>query len=167
MRRSYAKKIADAAMLTASALIFSYVESLIPITAGIPGIKLGLANLIVLTGIYFLPYTEVLFLLITRILLSSFLFGNLFSLFYSLSGGILSFLSMLLFKQLKGFTVTGVSIIGGISHNIGQLICASLVLKTLHIMYYAPVLILSGAVAGTLIGLTGSKCLTILRKYRS
>lgn len=154
-------------MLTASALIFSYVESLIPITAGIPGIKLGLANLIVLTGIYFLPYTEVLFLLITRILLSSFLFGNLFSLFYSLSGGILSFLSMLLFKQLKGFTVTGVSIIGGISHNIGQLICASLVLKTLHIMYYAPVLILSGAVAGTLIGLTGSKCLTILRKYRS
>ena len=74
---------------------------------------------------------------------------------------------MLLFKQLKGFTVTGVSIIGGISHNIGQLICASLVLKTLHIMYYAPVLILSGAVAGTLIGLTGSKCLTILRKYRS
>lgn len=154
-------------MLTASALIFSYVESLIPITAGIPGIKLGLANLIVLMGIYFLPYTEVLFILITRILLSSLLFGNLFSLFYSLAGGILSFLSMLLFKQLKGFTVTGVSIIGGISHNIGQLICASLVLKTLHIMYYAPVLILSGAVAGTLIGLTGNKCLTILGKYRS
>lgn len=97
------KKLANMAMLVALAMIFSYVESLIPINFGIPGMKLGVANLVTVTGMYFLEFPEVFLVVVMRILLTGFLFGNGMSIVYSLAGGILSFLVMALMKRLKGF----------------------------------------------------------------
>ena len=124
------KKLANMAMLVALAMIFSYVESLMPINFGIPGMKLGVANLVTVTGMYFLEFPEVFLVVVMRILLIGFLFGNGMSIVYSLAGGILSFLVMALMKRLKGFSVAGVSIAGGVSHNIGQIIVASVVVET-------------------------------------
>ena len=95
-------------MLMALAMIFSYVEVLIPINLGVPGIKLGIANLVVVIGLFFLPAGEVLMISVARILLMGYLFGNGMSILYSLAGGLLSFLVMLLLKHIKGFSITGV-----------------------------------------------------------
>lgn len=102
------RKVAYSAILVALAMIFSYVEVLIPVNFGIPGIKLGLANLIVVAGLYFLRPTEVLLVSVTRILLVGFLFGNGMSIIYSLAGGLLSFAAMMLLKKAKEFSVVGV-----------------------------------------------------------
>jgi len=158
------KRIANSAMLVALALIFSYVEVLIPFSFGIPGIKLGLANLVVVTGLFILKPSEVFGILLTRIILVAFLFGNMSSLIYSLSGGILSFCVMLLLKRCKGFSITGISIAGGISHNIGQLVVAAIVVESVSVFYYMPVLMISGLVTGMLIGIVGQRVHKIIGK---
>ena len=142
------KKLANMAMLVALAMIFSYVESLIPINFGVPGMKLGVANLVTVTGLYFLEIPEVLAVSVLRVLLTGFLFGNGMSIVYSLAGGILSFLVKALMKRLKGFSVAGVSIAGGVSHNIGQIIVASVVVENLKLIYYLPALLIAGTVTG-------------------
>ena len=147
------KKLANMAMLVALAMIFSYVESLIPINFGIPGMKLGVANLVTVTGMYFLEFPEVFLVVVMRILLTGFLFGNGMSIVYSLAGGILSFLVMALMKRLKGFSVAGVSIAGGVSHNIGQIIVASVVIENLKLIYYLPALLIAGTVTGFVMGI--------------
>lgn len=147
------KKIAYCAMLTALAMIFSYIETLIPLSFGIPGIKIGLANLVVLTGLYFMPAGWVFTVLVLKVTLMSFLFGNLSMLIYSMAGGILSFLVMLAVKRAKGFSIIGVSIAGGVSHNIGQLAVAVLVVESMAPLSYLPVLMLAGAAAGMVIGM--------------
>ena len=162
-----AKKIANAAMLVALALIFSYVEVLIPFSFGIPGIKLGLANIVVVTGLYILKPREVLGILVARIILVSFLFAGMSTMLYSLSGGILSFGIMLLLKKCKGFSTIGVSIAGGIAHNTGQLIVAALVVESLNIFYYMPVLMVSGLVTGMIIGIVGQRVCGIIGKIQS
>lgn len=156
--KNVAQKVAVSSMLTAVSMIFSYVESLFPISLGVPGIRLGLANLIVLTGLYFLSPLQVLFILGVRIILSAFLFGNMASLLYSMAGGILSFAAMLLCRRLKVFTMTGVSITGGVCHNMGQLLVAMIVVKNTKLLYYCPVLMIAGAIAGAVIGIVGQKC---------
>ena len=158
------KRIANSAMLVALALIFSYVEVLIPFSFGIPGIKLGLANLVVVIGLFILKPSEVFGILLTRIILVAFLFGNMSSLIYSLSGGILSFCVMLLLKRCKGFSITGISIAGGISHNIGQLVVAAIVVEAVSVFYYMPVLMISGLVTGMLIGIVGQRVHKIIGK---
>lgn len=151
-------------MLTALAMIFSYVESLIPISFGVPGIKLGLANLVVLSALYFMSPGEVLAVSAARILLLGFLFGNGMSILYSLAGGLLSFAVMLTLMKNRGFSEIGVSVAGGVSHNIGQILVAALVLHSLKLFYYLPVLILSGLVTGILIGILGGRIRKILAK---
>ena len=147
------KKIAYCAMLTTLSMIFAYIETLIPFSFGIPGIKLGLANLVVLTGLYFMPAGWVFTVLVLKVTLVSFLFGNLSMLIYSMAGGILSFLVMLAVKRAKGFSMIGVSIAGGVSHNIGQLAVAVLVVESMAPLSYMPILMLAGAAAGLLIGM--------------
>ena len=154
------KKLANMAMLVALAMIFSYVESLIPINFGIPGMKLGVANLVTVTGLYFLEFLVV----VMRILLTGFLFGNGMSIVYSLAGGILSFLVMALMKRLKGFSVAGVSIAGGVSHNIGQIIVASVVVENLKLIYYLPALLIAGTVTGFVMGMISKKLLPIVKR---
>lgn len=152
-----AKKVAYSAMLVALAMIFSYVEALIPFSFGIPGIKLGLANLVVVIGLFFLKPGQVFGILITRIVLLAFLFGNMASLLYSLAGGILSFCVMLLLKKCKGFSITGISMAGGVSHNVGQLVVAACVVENIHVFYYMPALLVAGLITGMLIGIVGQR----------
>ena len=158
------KKIANMAMLVAVAMIFSYVESLIPINFGVPGMKLGIANLVTVTGIYFLALPEVLLVVVMRVLLIGFMFGNGMSIIYSLAGGILSVLVMTLLKKAKGFSEVGVSIAGGISHYIGQLIVASIVVENMKLVYYLPVLLIAGTITGFLIGILSKKLLPIIKR---
>ena len=147
------KKIAYMSVFTAFAIILSYVEVLIPINFGIPGMKLGLANLLIVLSLYYLGTKEALMINVVRIIIIGFLFGNLFSILFSLSGGVLSFLFMYLLKKMKIFGIISVSAIGGISHNIGQLIIAAFVVSTYSILYYVPVLIIAGLITGVLIGI--------------
>lgn len=162
--QSRIKKNAWCAMLTALAMIFSYVESLIPINFGVPGMKLGLANLVTVTGLYLLSPVEVLVIVIMRILLTGFLFGNGMSILYSLAGGILSLLIMYLARKIKGLSEIGVSIIGGVFHNVGQIMVAVFAVQSFKIAYYLPFLSLSGAITGMLIGIVGKKIYRNLKK---
>ena len=132
IRRGIVKnRVAYFGVFTALALIFSYVETLIPINFGIPGVKLGLANLVIVIALYKMKLTEVYLLSVVRVLLSGFIFGNYFSIIYSLAGGLLSLTVMALLKKNKGFSVMGISVAGGVFHNVGQLIVAMLVVETL------------------------------------
>ena len=153
------RKVAIFGVFTALALIFSYVELLIPINFGIPGAKLGLANLMTVLVLYKMGIKEALALSVTRIILSGFMFGNLFGILYSLSGGLLSFLVMVLLKKSDRFSVAGVSIGGGTAHNIGQLLVAMVVVQTYQVEYYLPVLLVAGEVTGLLIGLVAKEVL--------
>ena len=150
-------------VFTALALIFSYVEMLIPIQFGIPGIKLGLANLLIVIMLYKCGVKEALMLSVVRIVLAGFIFGNMFSIIYSLAGGILSLAVMALLKGRGSFSVTGVSIAGGVFHNIGQLLVAMLVVETYKVGYYLPVLLIAGVITGALIGIVSGEVLRRLK----
>lgn len=150
------KKIAYMGLFAAIAIIFGYVESLIPFFAGIPGIKLGLANLSVLFILETYTWKEAALVSMVRILVIGFMFGNMFSILYSMAGAALSLTVMTLMKRFSGFSILGVSVTGGVSHNIGQLIIAALIVENTSLFYYAPVLLISGVITGILIGiLTG------------
>ena len=154
-RNSKARRVALYGMLTALAVILSYVESLVPVTVGIPGVKLGLANLVVVIALYTLDLKGAFVISVVRIVLSGLTFGGLFSMLYSLAGGLLSFAVMAILSRKKLFGTVGVSVCGGVAHNIGQLLVAMAVLETESVWYYFPVLLISGSVAGVLIGLLG------------
>lgn len=161
-RNSGAKKVAVCGLMIALAFIFSYIESLLPLSVGIPGVKLGLANLVILSCLYILPKSEVFLILITRILLSGFLFGNGFAIIYSLAGGILSFVVMLLMKGTEKFSEVGVSICGGTTHNLGQLLVAVIIVENQKLLYYFPVLLVAGALTGGMIGIITQKCRKVI-----
>ncbi len=147
------KKTAYLGLFAAIAIIFGYVESLIPFFAGIPGMKLGLANLAVLFILEKYSWKEAALVSTVRILVIGFLFGNMFSILYSLAGAALSLTVMTLMKKFSGFSILGISVAGGVSHNIGQLIVASLIVENTSLLYYAPALLISGVVTGLPIGL--------------
>ena len=157
-------KVAYFGVFTALALIFSYVETLIPINFGIPGAKLGLANLVIVTVLYKARWQDAFLLSVIRIVLAGFIFGNLFAILYSLAGGLLSLAAMTMIKQRGSFSVIGVSMAGGVTHNIGQLIVAMLVVETYQVGYYLPVLMISGLVTGALIGLV---CKEVIRRLKN
>lgn len=146
------KKIAQIGMLVAVAFVLSYVESLLPISLGIPGIKLGLSNIVVVICLYECSAKETFGIALIRILLCGLTFGSLSTMMYSLAGGMLSFVVMLLLKKSERFSVYGVSIAGGVCHNIGQILVALAVLQTGLLMYYLPFLLLSGCICGAGIG---------------
>ena len=152
-------KVAYFGVFTSLALIFSYVETLIPVNFGIPGVKIGLANLIIVTALYKMRLPDVFLLSVVRVVLSGFIFGNYFSIIYSLAGGILSLAVMAFLKRAGGFSVTGVSIAGGTFHNIGQLLVAMLVVETFSVIYYVPVLLAAGMLRGFVIGVTANEIL--------
>lgn len=153
------KKLALCAMLSAAALILSYVEALIPFSLGIPGVKLGFANIAVVFALYFLGGNYALAVNIVRILLAGLLFGSPFSTLYALSGGMVSLAAMLLARKINRFSVTGVSMTGGVFHNLGQILVAAWVVHTPQIMFYYPLLIFSGVAAGIVNGITAQLCL--------
>ncbi|MDD3217563.1 MAG: Gx transporter family protein [Lachnospiraceae bacterium] len=157
------RKVAYCGILVALAMIFSYVEALIPVNFGVPGMKLGIANLVVVTGFYFLKPQEVLMVSFIRILLMGFMFGNGMSLIYSISGGLLSFGVMYLIKKTGGFSIIGMSIAGGIGHNVGQILVAIWMVQNINLIYYLPALLVAGAVTGTLIGILSQRILSAIK----
>lgn len=149
------KKIAFLGLFTAAAMILGYVETLLPVFVGVPGIKLGLANLAVVFVLYQLGWKEAALVSAARILAVGFLFGNMVSIIYSAAGAALSLFAMILLKRSGGFSMVGVSMAGGVSHNAGQLIVAIAVVENFSLAYYLPVLLVSGVITGFLIGTAG------------
>ena len=152
-------------MLISLAFIFSYLEAVIPIPIPVPGVKLGLANLVTIVGLYTVGVKGTVAVSLIRIVLVGCTFGNLFSMVYGLAGGALSLLLMILFRRTKWFSQVGISIIGGIGHNVGQLTVAALVTETAGVFYYLPFLLVAGTVAGAVIGLLGGLVTERIRKY--
>lgn len=150
------RKIAYLGLLIALAFIFSYVEFLIPVNLGVPGAKLGLANLVIIVALYTLNDRDAFLLSMIRIVLVGFTFGSMASMLYSLAGGVMSFAVMVLAKRTKLLALTGVSVLGGVFHNIGQILMAIWVLHTPSLVYYLPVLLLAGSLSGVAIGVLGA-----------
>lgn len=153
MKNSKVKNIAFYGLMTALALVFSYLESFIPINVliPIPGVKLGFANIVVVFTLYLMKPLDALVIGVLRVLLSGLLFGNPMTIAYSLVGCFLSWLVMTLTKNTK-LSMVGVSMLGGIMHNIGQLIVAVALTSTVRIAYYLPVLLVAGTVTGFIMG---------------
>lgn len=149
-------KLTLSALFCTVALILSYIESLIPPFFAVPGIKLGLSNIISVYLLYTLGFKYALTVALLRVALSSLLFGTTLTLAYSLSGALLSLLLMYLFKKLSLFSEVGVSIIGGISHNAAQIGVAIIIMQTNQIVYYLPPLLVSGTITGAVIGIGGA-----------
>ena len=158
------KKIAYLGLLVALAFIFSYIETLIPINIGVPGAKLGLANLVIIVALYTIGEKNAFLLSMVRIVLVGFTFANLASMLYSLAGGILSFLAMCIAKRSGKLSTTGVSVVGGVFHNVGQILMAIWVVKTASLVYYLPVLIIAGLASGVAIGILGAMVTTRVKK---
>ena len=161
-----AKKTAVGGMLVALAFVFSYIETLIPVNLGIPGAKLGLANLVVMVALYTLGAKEAFALSMVRILLTGFTFSSAAAMLYSFAGGILSYIVMVLAKKTGRLSVTGVSVLGGIFHNVGQILVAMWVLDTATLIYYLPVLAVTGIVSGAVIGLLGMMVIRRLQYHK-
>lgn len=161
------KKIATAALLSALAIIFSYIEFLVPISLAAPGIKLGIANIVIVIAIYKLGPKYALPINIVRVLVSALLFGSMFSALYSLSGAILSFLVMAFLSKTDKFSISGVSMAGGVAHNVGQLIVACFAMQTTNVLYYYPVLLISGLATGLGIGIIATLVISKLDPSKS
>ena len=159
------KKIAFSGLCIVLAMILSFVESQIPALVAIPGIKVGLPNLVIIFLLYRSGWKQTVTVSMIRILLVSILFGNIQTLTFSVAGAVLSLLSMILLKKLDWFSCITVSIVGGIFHNIGQIIAACLWTETAQIAFYLPVLLISGMVAGTLIGFIGGILVKRFEKF--
>lgn len=150
------RTIALCGVMTALAMIFGYIESLIPIPLPIYGIKLGVANIAIITVMYAIGNKEALIINCIRITLTAVLFGNLNSFIFSMSGGLLSFLVMVALRKTKLFSMVGVSVAGGVFHNVGQIIAAIFIMETGAIIYYLPVLVVTGIVTGIIVGIVSS-----------
>ena len=142
-------------MLTASAMILSYVESLLP-SVGIPGVKMGLANIAVIFVLFRFGWKKAAGVSLVRVVLVSLLFGSVGALLYSLAGAVLSLIVMALLRRIDRFTTVGVSVAGGIAHNAGQVLMAMLILETKQLIVYLPVLAMAGIGGGILTGLTAA-----------
>lgn len=158
------KKVAMAGMFTALAMIFSYVEVLIPINLGIPGMKLGLANLVVVVTLYTMGVPMAFVVSMIRIMLVSMTFGSFSTMLYSMAGGLLSFCGMALLKKVPNFSVIGVSLLGGVLHNTGQLLVAMAVVENINLIAYLPPLMIAGMVTGILIGIVSAQVIPRIKR---
>lgn len=159
-----AEKAAVYGVLTALAMVLSYVEMLVPLPVGIPGVKPGLANLVVFFALYVMKPKEAFLISMVRILLVSVTFGNMSAFLYSMSGGILSFFIMWLCKEKADLLPVGVSIAGGVFHNVGQLLMASLILENMAVFTYFPVLLTAGCITGGIVGFLGGQIVKYITK---
>ena len=151
-----ARRIAFLGLCVALSMILSYFESLIPPLVAVPGVKVGLPNLVMIFMLYKIGPKETVAVSLVRVVLVSILFGSVVSMIYSLVGAILSLTGMILLKKTGKFSTLTVSVVGGVLHNIGQVITAMAIMETSQIIYYLPVLLISGTIAGVVIGLTAS-----------
>ena len=156
MKKTNIKKLTSLALTISFAMILSYLESRIPAFVALPGIKVGLANIAIIFALYKFSVKEAVIVSILRILLVSNMFGNPINLIYSVFGALLSLITMALLKWLTPLNTITISVCGGVMHNIGQCIAASLMLSTNVVMYYLPFLLLSGTIAGIAVGVAAA-----------
>ena len=155
--------IARVGLMAALALIFSYVEAIIPYNPGIPGVKLGIANVVTVIALYRFGPKDAAAVSVIRIVVAGLLFNGLFGMLYSLAGAALSLIGMIALKKTGLFSVTGVSMAAGVLHNLGQLLMAAALIDDLRIFFYFPVLMFSGIAAGILVGIISALVLKALR----
>lgn len=160
------KKVAFLGLSIALAMILSFVESQIPALIAIPGMKVGLPNLAIVFLLYRIGWKESVIVSIIRVLLVSMLFGNVQSMLFSIAGAVLSLTGMILLKKTNWFSCITVSIVGGILHNVGQIIAAVLWTQTAQIVFYLPFLLISGIVAGAIIGLVSGMLVKRSEKWK-
>jgi len=146
------KRLTLLAVTTAVALILSYVESLLP-SVGIPGVKMGLANIAVIFVLIRFGWKPAVAVSLVRVFMVALLFGSVGALFYSISGAVLSLIVMAVLKNIKVFSPLGISVAGGVAHNVGQILAAMVILETQSLAYYLPVLLIAGIAGGILTGL--------------
>lgn len=156
-RSSTSRTVALYSVLAALALILSWLESLVPAFFAVPGMKLGLTNLVVLTALYLMGPVSALGVNLVRILLAALLFGNGMSLAYSIAGGMLSWAVMVLLRRTGLFRTPVVSIAGGVAHNVGQILAAMVLMQTTAVGWYLLILWFAGIVSGAVIGLLGAE----------
>ena len=150
----------------ALAMIMSYIEALVPLSFAVPGIKMGLANIVIIFVLYKIGTKEAILVSLIRVILVSLLFSNVMAMAYSISGAVLSLSIMWLLKKTDKFSFVGVSIAGGIMHNVGQIIMAVILLGTEQIALYLPVLIITGTVTGVVIGIVSGLVINRFKKIR-
>ena len=150
------KRIAFLGLFVALAFVLSYIEFMLPLNIGIPGAKIGIANLAVMVTLYTVGEKNAIALSIIRVILVGLTFGNISMMMYSLAGAALSLFAMLIAKRIGKLSMTGVSVLGGVFHNVGQIIVAMLVLETKSLLYYLPFLIIVGTITGIVIGIVSS-----------
>ena len=159
------KKIAFLGLCTAVTLILAYLEALLPpLWAAVPGIKMGLPNIMLIFLLYRFSLKEAAAVSLVRLFAAALLFGNVMTFAYSLAGAVLSLGVMALLKKIDRFSMVGVSLAGGVFHNLGQVLVAMLVLETAEIGYYMIILTLTGTMAGILVGLAGALVLKYFKK---
>ncbi len=164
--RERTRRIALCGLLIAMMLVLGFVESRIPINAGIPGIKLGLSNGVLIFAVYMLDIPTAWLLMVLKVLLSGLLFGGFNTIMYALAGGVLSMLAMTLLSKVRGMHPITVSMVGGVMHNVGQVTLAMILLHTQQLLYYMAVLILVGLICGALTGIVASSVMKHLKAIR-
>ena len=158
------RKVAFYGIFAALAVLMGYVEAMVPSPVPIPGVKLGLANVIVLIALYFMGTGAAIGVNVIRVIISALLFNGFSGFLFSIAGAALSMLVMYLAKKVRSSSVIGVSVLGGVVHNIGQIAVAAVVLQTPGLMYYLPTLLISGIVTGIVIGIVAKYCLSHIEK---
>lgn len=156
------KDVAVIGVLAAFGAILSYIEAILSFSTGIPGVKIGLANIAVVVALYMYGSKNAFMINIVRIIVVGLLFGNAFSMVFSAAGAIISFVVMVLFKKTNRFSILGVSTVGGVAHNIGQIMIAALVVDSYSVIYYMPALFIAGIITGVIIGIVSKlliKCI--------
>lgn len=155
--KNAAQKTAFLGLCTALAMVFAYVEAVLPpIITAVPGIKMGLPNIVIIFLLYRYGWKQAALVSFVRVFAVALLFGNFNSFAYSMAGAVLSLLGMMLLKRLGWLSVVGVSVAGGVLHNVGQILTAIFILQTVEIGYYLIVLAISGTLSGVLIGIVGA-----------
>ena len=158
------REVAEYGLMVALAMVLSYVEAQMPVFFAVPGMKLGLTNLVVLIALVRRGEKSAFFINLVRIVLTAFTFGSMSEMLYSLAGGIASFLVMVICRRSRKFSLAGVSVAGGIAHNAGQILVAMFALETARLIYYLPFLMISGTAAGLAVGVIGGALLQRLPK---
>ena len=160
------KKVAMLGLTIALAMIMSYIEALVPLSFAVPGIKMGLANIVIIFVLYKIGTKEAILVSLIRVILVSLLFSNVMAMAYSIAGAVLSLSVMWLLKKTDKFSFVGVSIAGGIMHNVGQIIMAVILLGTEQIALYLPVLIITGTATGVVIGIVSGLVVNRFKNIR-
>lgn len=157
-------KVAQYGLFAALAILMGYVEMLIPLPLLVPGMKLGLANVIIVIVLYHMDTKSAFFISLVRVLMSGLLFQGFAGLLYSLAGALLSLAVMALLKKTGKVSITGVSVMGGVFHNVGQIIVAAAVVENIKMAYYLPFLLVTGVVTGFVIGAVARLALGYLQR---